>query len=287
MTALSFDALPHLPQCDLLKEIAPTLWQQESVRALWVGGSLARGEADRYSDIDLRMAVAPETLEAWKRPDFGMLFHGLCLTEQLLSFGEGAFLHHLLLRNGDIYDLWVQSAEQAPSAEAILILGCRDAALRERLEQTAPLPPTPYPLAEKQTVRALLEGFWINSHKHRKVLHRNLHLLALTGVQADRAVLQRLWYIQATGRDYGATRTETIHGLTERTRTVEKAQGARALEILGADLSSHEHICRALERIREEVSTVGLDLALTLDFDYPHALEETVQRCWAEYLGGW
>src|SRR5437879_5406837 len=107
---LSLKNLPDLPQCALLAQIAENLWQQEGVRALWLGGSLARGEGDLYSDVDLRLAAAPEALDHWKQPDFDSLFIKRCQVRVYRAFGETAFLHHLLLDNGDIYDLWVQSA---------------------------------------------------------------------------------------------------------------------------------------------------------------------------------
>lgn len=53
---LNLDALPDLPQSALLKQFAPGLWAAEGVVAMWLGGSLATGTADRYSDVDLFLA---------------------------------------------------------------------------------------------------------------------------------------------------------------------------------------------------------------------------------------
>lgn len=75
-TELAFSALPPLPQTASLKRASAVLWADEDVLALWLGGSFARGEADEYSDIDLRVAVRPEAQERWRRPDLEMLFSG-------------------------------------------------------------------------------------------------------------------------------------------------------------------------------------------------------------------
>jgi hypothetical protein len=282
-SALLLNLLPELPQCRHLSQLAPLLWRQEGVIALWVGGSLAHGNADLYSDIDLRMAVKPDTLPGWKQPDLAALFAGECLGHQFLPFGEEAFLHHLVLRTGDIYDLWVQSADLDPPADAILILGCRDEALRQRLQRTeSPAVARPQP-ADNEAIRQALVDFWIGSHKHRKVLHRNLHLLVMTGIQLDRAVLLRLWYVLETGLDFGHGRS-TIHGMTELVRTVEGVQGDTALQVLGAPLTDRHQIYRAIEQIRDQVSDVGKRLAHRMGFAYPDDLEQMVRRGWSEFL---
>jgi len=281
---LLLDALANLPQRHSLAVIAPALWQQPDVVALWIGGSLARGEGDLYSDVDLRLAVAPPALEAWRTPDFDTLFAGSCLGRLFLPFGPEVFLHHLALAGGDIYDLWVQSAVQNPSNEAILILGCRDAELARRLQPHKPTLQTPYPPADGATIRQLLVEYWINTHKHRKVLHRGLNLLTQSGIQqVERSTLLRLWYVQATGHDCGVQGVQSIYSLTHLTRTVTQAQGAAALELLGIPLTDAAQIVHAIERMRDEVSQVGQALAASLDFVYPLELEHMVRQCWTEF----
>jgi predicted nucleotidyltransferase len=67
--SLSLDVLPDPPQSDLLRQLAPGLWQAEGVVAFWLGGSLAAGAADRYSDVDVYLAVEPEAKGDWMEPD--------------------------------------------------------------------------------------------------------------------------------------------------------------------------------------------------------------------------
>jgi hypothetical protein len=53
---------------------------------------------------------------------------------------------------------------------------------------------------------------------------------------------------------------------------------------MGAATTDRATIRRAIEELRDEVSHVGRLLAGSLSFAYPEALEETVRRCWQEYV---
>ena len=43
--------LPDLPQVCAISHVARALDQHQDVHAVWLGGSFARGEADRFSDV--------------------------------------------------------------------------------------------------------------------------------------------------------------------------------------------------------------------------------------------
>lgn len=283
MTELDLTSLPDLPQSAFLAQVASRLWQNEDVLALWLGGSLARGEGDIYSDIDLRLAVPFIALDRWRQLDYHALFTEPPFLQVFIPFGETAFLHHLLMQNGDIYDLWIQSADRDISAEAILVLGCRNADLQESLKQVTPRAPSSLTPADPAVIEQVLREFWLNSHKHRRVLHRRLHLLSQTGVQVDRGMLLRLWYTEATGNDCGPSQTQTIYGLTHLMRTVELALGDRALRALGAPLTTRPEIFHAIRILRDEATRTGRVLAERLGFPYPHALEQKVREGWDEF----
>ena len=50
--------LPDLPQVCAISHAARALNRHQDMHAVWLGGSFARGEADRFSDVDMRIAVA-------------------------------------------------------------------------------------------------------------------------------------------------------------------------------------------------------------------------------------
>lgn len=56
----NFTITPDLPQKELLVRAVERLWEDSSIVAVWLGGSLARGQGDRNSDVDLRVALKPE-----------------------------------------------------------------------------------------------------------------------------------------------------------------------------------------------------------------------------------
>src|SRR5689334_15779308 len=126
--------LPDLPQRGSIEKAARSIWEREDVVAIWVGGSLARGAGDIYSDIDLRVAVAPQNIVSWREPRFDIIFsYAPAVGQYLMTFGANAFLHHLVLTNGEIFDFFVQSTEREPTQEPLLILGCRDLNFERRL----------------------------------------------------------------------------------------------------------------------------------------------------------
>lgn len=283
MSTLTLDNLPELPQSATLRKLAERLWAQQDVIALWLGGSLAQGTADTYSDIDLRVAIAPDTLDSWRTPTWNDLFDTPPVGAQSLTFGATAFLHHLVLANGDIVDLWLQSRDQDPSPDSVLVLGCRDADFADKLAQVTPHPAFAPEPADAEAIRQLIVQFWIASHKHRKVLARGLDMVAQFGVPLERNFLLRLWYVLATGLDYGGTGL-TIHSLSPITRALRERIGEPALTLYGLPLRTRAEISAAIETDRAEVARVGRLLAERLHFDYPDALEQTARQGWAAFL---
>ncbi len=281
-TELTTHALPDLPQVAELREVVSHLWQDDNVRAIWIGGSLARGAGDRYSDVDLRIAVPAEAIAPWRDPDLDALFAGRCVGRHFQPFGGDAFLHHVLLDTGDTYDFFVQATSRRITDEAVIILGCRDRDLAARFDEEVAPAADSYPPVDADTIEHAIVHFCINTHKHAKVLHRDLDLLTLTGLHNDRATLERLWYALATGEDAGHVRP-SIHGLTRIGRTVHQLVGDDMLSIAGGHLHTREAICNTIERIRDEVSRVGRLLADQLGFDYPDQLELTVRHMWDRF----
>jgi len=282
MDGLTFDAVPELPQVTTLKRVSSALWGRRDVAALWLGGSFARGEADGFSDLDLRVAVASDSFDAWSMADPSSLIGEPVVGVQSIAW-DRTVLHHSVLGSGVILDLLVQSADREPPEDYTLVLGCRDAAFG-RLLSGARLPPTEeFAPADPTAIRDAVISFWIGSHKHVRMLHRGLDLLVLIGLGMEQSVLMRLWYAEATGRDQGTQRA-TIHTLTPTVRAVTEATGSHCLETLGSARTCRAEIVSVVEANRDEVAAVGRRLAARLGFEYPEALEETVRRTWRQSL---
>lgn len=283
MAELDLAALPDLPQTATLRRVAPRLWAHSRVAAIWIGGSLARGAGDAYSDVDLRAAVAPEDLPAWRAPDLDTLFDGAVIGQHPLRFGDDAILHHLVLANGDIFDFLAQTTTRTPTAEPLLVLGCRDADFARALAAADHEPPADGVPATPEAVRQLVVDFWINTHKHRKVLHRGLDLMIPAGLHGERMLIMELWYLRATGELPGPRQRQTIHGLTSFVRAVDTAGGTEALALLGAPLRDRGEMAAAIAHHRVVVAELGRQLAMRYGFAYPAALEEMVAREWRAF----
>lgn len=284
---LDFSFLPDLPQIETLKQVAPAIWSKEDVRVLWIEGSVGQGTADRYSDVDLRLAVPAARFRKWESPDFPALFKGLCIAHQQLFPQEEAILHHVLLETGDMYDLGIQRVDRLALHGTSRLLGCRDPALADSFTEPAAVSAAvsselirsdPDP----DSVRRVIVDFWINSNKHRKVLYRGLDPMVVVGLQTERAILIRLWAIHASGRDLGAAKP-TIHTLTPQIRSIVET-GSNALEVLGAPVRTRGEQSALIERHRDEVARVGRALSEQYAFGYPEVVEETVRAGWDEFL---
>ena len=283
---LTLDGVMSLPQTEALRRISARLWADPDVAALWLGGSFARGDADKNSDLDLRVAVYPDALPRRQRADMTAYDLSAHIGETVAGMNpmrwEGTVLYHLLLTNGWIVDFLVQSVGQEPPADFTLVLGCRDAAFGQLLA-SAQLPPPSVPApADPVVICQAVTDFWIGSHKHLRVLSRDLDPLALIGLGLEQSVLMRFWYVDATGRDQG-TQRPTIHSLTQVARAVTESVGPRSLEALGPAQTNRAEIKQAVEIHRSEVAAVGRRLASRLGFVYPDVLEQTVRDHWQKY----
>lgn len=112
------------------------------------------------------------------------------------------------------------------------------------------------------------------------MLFRDLEVLALVGIEIERAVLMCLWYAWLTGKDLGKRRP-TTHLLTQATRTLQERLGPKTLSLLGASLGTRQVILNWIAVVRGEIAEVGRRLAAAHDFSYPEELEQTVRQSWA------
>jgi len=280
---LDLGVLPEMAQARTIAELVPAIWADERVVALWLGGSLARGDGDIYSDIDLRVAVDPADLETWRAMDTQALTGGQVAGGQSFQLGEDALIHHLLLLNGDIVDLLVQTTARTPNGEPLLTLGCRDEAFARILQAQNHAKEEPHLPASAEGVRELIVAFWVNSHKHRKVLHRRLDLMIPSGLYHSWLMLMRLWYIQATGEDTSAYHFSGIHGLTQLVRSVEGLEDVDARAVAGVPGRTREEIYAAIEIHQEAAARVGPLLAERYEFAYPLELERMVRAQWRAF----
>lgn len=108
MRDIDLGPLEHGPHANLIHAMASRCFADESIQAIWVGGSLAAGRGDAYSDVDFRIAIEPGQIDRWTGPDWEQYLPLRPCAGLLLRFGEQAMLHHLVLTDGTIVDFYVQ-----------------------------------------------------------------------------------------------------------------------------------------------------------------------------------
>lgn len=231
---------------DIWSSLSSALAADARVSRVWLGGSYAAGRADEFSDIDLAIDASPD----WEPSSLGELWLG----GQSFAM-DGVPFFHGVLRDGTILDVMVRSS---PDDRYVAL----------------PLdaPRAPEPCAPEPQGAAL--DFWINSHKHRKVLGRGLGAMATIGLHHDRLFLLRLWALADTGEEPPA-RALTIFGLTDLIRSHVTRDRRR---VFGMPTRSDEETIDAIEALRDEVASVGRFAFERYGVPYPFRLEAAVRR---------
>lgn len=287
MTDIDFGPLEHGPHANLIRQLAIRCSADDSIQAIWVGGSLASGTGDAYSDIDWRIAVEHGHLDQWTSPDWQRYLPIPPSGGLLLRFGEHALLHHMVLEDGSILDFYVQDTTAQNPEPNIIILACRDLQFRKTLEEFA-RPASTLALQSELTqeidgavVRQFFIDYWITTHKQMKALARKYDLSAFAGLYLERMALLRAWYMQATGQDIDSR--VTLHMLGALHKGLEGNLTEHQQSILGLPSRTPDETVTVIEAIRVEMACVGRWLAEKHAFDYPDELEAVVLRVWEEH----
>lgn len=285
---LTLDGIPPLAQADFLHQLVPMLWQRPGVLAIWLEGSMGRGNADRYSDVDLYVGLADRVLDEWRALDVAPLFADQYAAHLLSVFSEDFFVYHVYLTAGGIYDLHIQPQRRAlPKAER-LILACRADDYRAALlaaipgeEDTAMFAAQPL---DPAIIPELIVSLWINADKGRKVLYRGQDLTIYTGFNLFRHWLARLRFIEQTGMDCGDLTKPTIHGLKAAAAALGPALAGDLGQVMGSPATNRQEMAQTQSLIHQEVARVGRALAAKYQLDYPTALEQIVIQNWQRFV---
>ncbi len=198
-----------------------------------------------------------------------------------MRFGEQALLHHLVLADGTIVDFYVQDTTLQNPEPNVVIIACRNAEFRERLEGFARPAAALVRAIDGAVARQFLVDYWITTHKQMKALFRRFDQSSFAGLYLERMALLRSWYMQATGQDIDAR--VTLHMLGALHKGLEGKLTEQQHNLLGLPSRTPEETIAVIDAIRAEMARVGRWLADKHDFAYPHELEEVAQRVWNEH----
>ena len=281
MRDINLGLLEHGPHAKLIRDMASRCSADRSIQAIWVGGSLAAGQGDAYSDVDFRIAVEPGQIDRWMSPDWGQYLPIRPSGGLLMRFGEQALLHHLVLADGTIVDFYVQDTTRQNPEPSLVILACRNAEFRATLEGFASPAAALVREIDGAVVRQFLVDYWITTHKQLKALARQYDYSSFVGLYHERMALLRAWYMQAVGKDIDSR--ATLHMLGALHKGLAGKLTEQQHSILGLPSRTPEETVAVIEAIRAEMARVGSWLADTHEFAYPHDLEDVVRRVWNEH----
>jgi hypothetical protein len=281
MIDIDLGPLENGPHASLIRDLARKCFADGSIQAIWVGGSLAAGLGDAYSDVDFRIAVQPGQLDGWASPAWEHYLPIPPCGGLLMRFGEQALLHHLILADGTIVDFYVQDTTWQNPEPKLVILACPNAEFRATLEGFASPADVLVREIDGAVVRQFFVDYWITTHKQIKALGRKYDHFAFVGLYLERMALLRAWYMQAVGKDIDSR--VTLHMLGTLHQSLDGKLTADQHNILGLPSRTPEETVTVIDAIRAEMASVGRWLADRHEFAYPHELEDVVRRIWSKH----
>lgn len=111
-----------LPQYALADQLAAALSQDSRVRAVWLEGSLGRGQGDRHSDVDLHIALTREDLAGF-RTEYEMILNRVGRVLRHHELFGGTMIGTLLLNHHDqliALQTWLSDAANLDITESLV-----------------------------------------------------------------------------------------------------------------------------------------------------------------------
>jgi predicted nucleotidyltransferase len=170
----------------LLERAIEATRQDERVRALWLGGSLARGQADAASDLDLLLAVQDEETAAFSASwrDFLSRIAPTVIARPV-PFLPGVF--YSVTASGERLDLVVEPVSRLPSTlfrSRLLVLDKDGLAARVPEPASAPGP-------SRERIAFLVEEFFRDHGMLHVSITRGDLLLGIEGIHVRHEAMER------------------------------------------------------------------------------------------------
>ncbi|SEJ67446.1 hypothetical protein SAMN04488058_1147 [Deinococcus reticulitermitis] len=234
--------------------------QDPRLRAVWLEGSLGRGNADRYSDVDLHVLLGEDDAQAMQAEWEGWLsgFRPLVLFN--LHFG-GAMINALTV-DGLRIDLWPHAGDAvSPAARRVKVLHAQPGRLTLDSED-------PEPQASQERALAVIREFWRCISLVPAVIGRQENLVGLQGLAVELGLVTELLMLSE-----GVVRDRGVKHLNPYLPSGIRQQLEQS--ILPGTLTPSE-LTAAHLRLAEMMQIHGPLAAERLGFNYPQELEGAV-----------
>ena len=257
-------------QADFLADLRGRLDGDAQVRAAWLAGSFGRGNADRYSDIDLHLLLADVDAfrtgaRAWLESLRPLVLYKLLFDGQMVN---------ALTDEGLRIDIWLHAEAPALDPAAVDVLLDRDGVLR--LDAPPPAPPDPAQVAG--LLLAQTEEFWRCVSLLPTVIGRDELLVSFMGLYVELGIVTDILMA-----GYGVQRERGVKVLNPYLGDERRAELEAALQLNGLNAESMVMAHMALAGVVREHGPL---IAERHGFAYPAALEEAVLRYVARELHG-
>ena len=202
-----------LPQLAILPDMVERLLRLDFVDEVYLSGSLGRGQGDRYSDVDLQVAVTRNFSDFLSPTILAGLLGTPPLALKQINLGPHLWLHNMILADGTMLDLVCRTDIESADTEQWTRLDGRE---WPPVDLAVPKPSSTWSpqAATADEVAAAVELFWVTIHKHRRGLIRKQDLAIWTGIRYSICDLLRLQFIAATDRDPGSLMHMGIYALS-------------------------------------------------------------------------
>ena len=205
--------MTKLPQLAILPGLVRHLLRLDFVDEVYLSGSLGRGQGDRYSDVDLQVAVTRNFSDFLSPTILAELLGAPPLALKQINLGPHLWLHNMILADGTMLDLVCRTDIEFADTEQWTRLDGRE---WPPIDLEVPKPSTAWApqAATADEIAEAVELFWVTIHKHRRGLIRKQDLAIWTGIRYSICDLLRLQFIAATDRDPGSLMHMGIYALS-------------------------------------------------------------------------
>ena len=249
-------------QTAYLERLGAALLSEPRIRAAWLSGSFGRGDADRYSDIDLNLFLESTSLEAFRR-EAGRWLNNLGPLVLFTWMFNGRMANCLTV-DGLRLDVWLHTEQPAALTQSrVRVLMDRDNALR--IEAA---PEDLAALAATGPLVAQISEFWRCIALVPAAAGRGEHIASFFGLGVEATLLADVLIA-----GYGIPRESGIKRLSgflpEHLR--REIEAALSFDGLGSD-----GLVQAALKLARTMHREGPVICERRGLDYPIALERAV-----------
>jgi hypothetical protein len=245
-------------QTEYLHKLQFALEANRAIKGAWLSGSFGRGNADRYSDIDLNLWLDAAELESFRQGTQAWLEALRPLVLFRWMFNDR--MVNALTADGLRLDLWLHTEPPTLDQSRVQVLLDRENAL-----QFGATAATPDPEALKNRLLDQIREFWRCISLSPAVIGRDERIVALIGLTI---MVNILTDVIITG--YGIARDSGMKRLNPFLPEELRQEIEESLALDGLINSSLAQATLTLARIMQEE---GRQLAARHGFEYPIEIE--------------